>query len=449
MKSTHGIAACAAGALGMIAASAYAATAHTYTAETHANASKQGKVTAGPLEWQCKSRRCTIKGPWDAPTVDACRALAQQVGAIKSYGRSGKKLNAQELAQCNTGLAVPADKPTTTRPGSKVTEAPTRGMSDPSTSRTSRDASPDRTPVPKKDETSESRRPPRVTATTGAQWKPTISSIRPATGSVIWNGVSEVIIKGRDLLPVHSEAVPPKPGETTYRQAETKKLAVRQLNADYNVVFSATFGAKTVEKWYRIAYGTGAGTEVLSWNDTEIRARLRGETQESGNYRVQIHEIDPRREVIATSRVQFRAEAADKDRDGHLTTAAGGDDCDDNDRNRYYGNIEVADFDGHDEDCNPATIGNLDQDRDGYVDCRVFNWTSHIDVNVGEDCDDGRTNVNPRSTEACNNRDDNCNGIIDEELIGCPTAGARATDNCTRSIRYRPAAPGATPRKSK
>lgn len=425
-----------------------AAATYTYTAETHAAAKKQGAVAAGALEWQCKSRRCTVKGPWEAPAVDACRVLAQQVGPVKSYGRSGKKLDTNQLAQCNAGLDIPADKKATTAPsGSKVTDAPARGLTDPSTSRTARTPS---APVPTKEEASESRSRPRVTATTATRWKPTITSIRPATGTVIYGGVSEIVIRGRDLLPVHSEAVPPRPGETTYRQAETKKLAVRQLNADYNVVFTGDFGPKKVEKWYRIDYGSGTGTEVLGWNDTEIRARLRGSTEQGGNHRVRIHQVDPSNELIATSSVQFRAEAADKDRDGHLATAAGGDDCDDNDSNRYYGNLEVADFEGHDEDCNPATIGNKDEDRDGYVDCRVFNWYNHIDANVGEDCDDGRTNVNPRSTEACNNRDDNCNGIIDEELIGCPTAGLRATDHCTRPTRYRPAAPtGAPARKGK
>ena len=53
--------------------------------------------------------------------------------------------------------------------------------------------------------------------------------------------------------------------------------------------------------------------------------------------------------------------------------ASGGFDCDDNDRNRFPGNPEVCDPDGHDEDCTYQTFGNRDQDGDGYVDARCTN----------------------------------------------------------------------------
>lgn len=63
----------------------------------------------------------------------------------------------------------------------------------------------------------------------------------------------------------------------------------------------------------------------------------------------------------------------DADGDGSISIACGGDDCDDRDRNRYPGNVEVCDARGHDEDCNITTFGNRDSDGDGYIDAACFN----------------------------------------------------------------------------
>jgi len=79
----------------------------------------------------------------------------------------------------------------------------------------------------------------------------------------------------------------------------------------------------------------------------------------------------------------------------------------------------------HDEDCNSETIGNQDHDGDGIIDMRVCNWLRYEVTRCGEDCDDERGGVHPHTTEACNDIDDDCDGIIDEELFGCtsPHAG--------------------------
>ena len=47
----------------------------------------------------------------------------------------------------------------------------------------------------------------------------------------------------------------------------------------------------------------------------------------------------------------------DNDGDGHMAMSCGGDDCDDNDSNRYPGNVEVNDPADHDEDCDVNTHG--------------------------------------------------------------------------------------------
>jgi len=79
------------------------------------------------------------------------------------------------------------------------------------------------------------------------------------------------------------------------------------------------------------------------------------------------------------------SEGEDPDGDGHDSIRTGGDDCDDNDANRYPGNSEICDDNGHDEDCDPTTVGSKDSDGDGYTDIKCYN-TDH----------DGRRNYDTR-----------------------------------------------------
>jgi len=105
----------------------------------------------------------------------------------------------------------------------------------------------------------------------------------------------------------------------------------------------------------------------------------------------------------------------DNDGDGHASIETGGDDCNDNDPNRFPGNTEVCDPAAHDEDCDYSTSGDLDTDHDGYVSWACANVDSNGNYHaVGDDCDDSRTNVNPMATDACNGIDDNCDGAIDD-----------------------------------
>jgi hypothetical protein len=134
----------------------------------------------------------------------------------------------------------------------------------------------------------------------------------------------------------------------------------------------------------------------------------------------------------------------DWDGDGHDRIACGGDDCADNDINRYPGNPERADFECLDEDCDPLTIAyhdtiylsgrsqfiprplliqwqDGDEDGDGFIDERVCNhWSGDYgnwgEVFRGNDCDDNNPAVNPLQTEICNGMDDDCDGRIDEGL---------------------------------
>jgi hypothetical protein len=79
-----------------------------YTATTVTRPNKLGSVMAASIQWNCTASGCTTRGPWPVPGWGACKALAQQVGAVKSYGHPGRQLSAADLARCNEGLKANA-----------------------------------------------------------------------------------------------------------------------------------------------------------------------------------------------------------------------------------------------------------------------------------------------------------------------------------------------------
>jgi len=104
--------------------------------------------------------------------------------------------------------------------------------------------------------------------------------------------------------------------------------------------------------------------------------------------------------------------------------AAISDDCDDTDDTVFAGALEVCD--GADNDCN-GTVDDADSlltwftdaDGDGYGDasstteaCSAPTGT----VSDGGDCDDSDDTVNPGvTTDDCNDTDDDCDGVTDED----------------------------------
>ena len=104
----------------------------------------------------------------------------------------------------------------------------------------------------------------------------------------------------------------------------------------------------------------------------------------------------------------------DADGDGVDAIICGGSDCDDNDPNRFPGNVEVADGRGHDEDCDSSTHGGRDDDGDGYEFSGAFNFDSSGTRISGTDCDDSDPAIHPGAAEICDGKDNNCDGVIDE-----------------------------------
>lgn len=107
----------------------------------------------------------------------------------------------------------------------------------------------------------------------------------------------------------------------------------------------------------------------------------------------------------------------DEDRDGADSMACGGTDCDDTDARRAPGAPEVCDTRHHDEDCDPTTFGIRDLDSDGWPDATCCNEYADGTRACGDDCDDTRADVHPASVEACDGRDTDCDGAIDEGVL--------------------------------
>ena len=75
---------------------------YTYTAQLAHNTPVTGLVDANGITWRCAGRSCETTGPWPAPAVLGCVALAIRVGPIASYGRAGLGLGPLQVLQCNT-----------------------------------------------------------------------------------------------------------------------------------------------------------------------------------------------------------------------------------------------------------------------------------------------------------------------------------------------------------
>ncbi len=112
----------------------------------------------------------------------------------------------------------------------------------------------------------------------------------------------------------------------------------------------------------------------------------------------------------------------DLDDDGEITAELGGPDCDDGDASVHSAAVESCN--GIDDDCDgeidegvPTSVWFPDRDRDGHgVTDEAIQSCSQPQGHaaVGGDCDDADAAVNPSITEACDGRDEDCSGFIDD-----------------------------------
>lgn len=117
-------------------------------------------------------------------------------------------------------------------------------------------------------------------------------------------------------------------------------------------------------------------------------------------------------------------------------------DCNDADPTTYPGRTEVCD--GRDNDCDGEidegvkTTFYRDADGDGFGDARNLAVVCQVPasgfVSVAGDCDDSRADANPQAMETCNNRDDDCDGVVDGQSRSCANSCGDGAEVCTRGV---------------
>jgi len=100
--------------------------------------------------------------------------------------------------------------------------------------------------------------------------------------------------------------------------------------------------------------------------------------------------------------------------------------------------IEDEKCDGLDNDCNDVVDEGCDDDEDGFCDAEmVLAGVPSVCPSGGGDCDDENPEINPDAPEKQNGVDDDCDGLVDEEVVCClydPDPDKTETTTCGSNV---------------
>lgn len=111
----------------------------------------------------------------------------------------------------------------------------------------------------------------------------------------------------------------------------------------------------------------------------------------------------------------------DEDEDGYLDSHCGGDDCNDNNASIFPGAPEIIE-DGIDQDCDGSDLvydDSPDADNDTYTAAEG-------------DCNDSDPSINPYADEVYDNKDNDCDGVVDEGFV-CVPSSYEPNESCIQS----------------
>lgn len=345
-----------------------------YTARLRQRAREQGAVEAAGIKWRCSGKRCTAKGPWPKPGVPACNALAKKVGPVQSYGHRNKQLSRSRLKQCNRGVKTA---------GSGGSSGGTIGLDGTATESLSGAAS-------------------GGSATGGSLAAP--------------EGTESITKPGVDVEPELATDA-----DSALGSGGSKSLKSGSIEPSLSGSDAATAATEP-------QLDTGAATEALTEPSLDSGATVGGdiepEVSGSGGFSAPEpgDEIDPDTALGSARSADEGGLTASSDTDtGNDGATSGGFTAPEATSPSLGDSLEGGQLSGTLSAGQLAGMTLWDSDRGGQLRVAIAEGASGSRsgppiASQGQDCDDSDRSIKPGAAENCNGRDDDCDGVVDEDV---------------------------------